>query len=190
MKYLKPAHLMLSLSIIFVSTTASAIDASFRISNDTVGAGIETNFDSSDLNTGFEFFYRDKQEAINVSNINVHTMGQTVIGNLPTTVMLGFEATHMKEGEFKGSALALGGKLRVNVPSAPGLSFETRLHYAPDIVAYGDSDRFSRARVQASYRVIRSADISAGYQYLNTGIKDSDDRTFESGFYLGLKLVF
>jgi len=191
MKNLK-IQMISALLALVVSLTphATASELSFRISNDSIGGGLESNISESDLFAGFEHLYKDKDDAINISNINLHTKGQTVAGNMPTTVMIGLEATHMKEGAFKGSAIAFGGNIRLNIPAAPGLSFETRLHYAPDIVAYGDSDRFTRARAQLNYRVIKSADISAGYQYLNTGIKGGKDRTFESGLYLGLKLVF
>jgi len=172
------------------SVHLAAGELGFRISNDTIGGGIEGNVGESELFAGFEHFYKDKNTSINISNINLHTKGQTVIGNLPTTVMLGLEATHMKEGEFKGSALAFGGNVRINLPSTPGLSAEARVHYAPDIVAYGDSDRYIHTRLQANYRVIRNADISLGYQYLNTGVEGGRERTFESGYYLGLGLRF
>lgn len=172
-------------------SAAHGAEISFRISNDTIGGGFEGGLGESSLVGGFEHFYKDTRSSVNISNLNFHTKGQTAIANMPTTVMLGLQAAHIKEGKFKGQALALGGNVRVNIPSSPGLSTELRLHYAPDIVAYGDSDRYTHIRGQLNYRIIESADISAGYQYLNTGIKSSDkDRTFESGLFVGLRLSF
>jgi len=162
----------------------------FRLSNDTISGGIKGSGGNNKLVLGFDHFYKDENTSINISNINLHTTGQTALGNLPTSVMLGLEATHMKEGEFKGSAIAFGGSVKVNLPSTPGLSIEAKAHYAPDIVAYGDSDRYTSLRTQIGYRVIQNADISAGYQYYNTGIKGAGDRTFESGLYIGLRLAF
>ena len=81
--------------------------------------------------------------------------------------------------------------MRVNTPEVPGLSFETDIHYAPEVLAFGDSDEFRRLRLQVNYRVIESADISLGYRYLNVGDeKTSGNYTFESGAFLGLKLTF
>ena len=175
----------------FAAKNAYSGEAAFRISNDTIGGGIEGDIGNSGLTAGFEHFYKDKSASINISNISLHTKGQTAIANMPTTVMLGLEATRMKEGYFKGSAIAFGGNVRINIPASPGLSTELRAHYAPDIVAYGDSDRYTHLRAQLNYRVIQSADISAGYQYLNTGVKNnSKDRTFESGLFLGLRISF
>ncbi|MCH2159397.1 MAG: YfaZ family protein [Oleiphilaceae bacterium] len=177
-------------ALLALSSLSYAGGASFRISNDTIGGGIDGQIGETDLVAGFEHFYKDESESVNISNINLHTQGQTAISNLPTTVLLGLEATHMKEGEFKASAVAFGGAVRINLPSTPGLSVETRLHYAPDILAYGDSDEFKRFRAQLNYRVIQSADLSLGYQYLNAGIKDAGDRTFESGYFIGLGMKF
>lgn len=184
--------LLASLALSFLAASnAYSGEVAFRISNDTIGGGIEGDIGDSGLIAGFEHFYKDKSEAINISNINLHTKGQTAIVNMPTTIMLGLEATHIKEGDFKGSAIAFGGNVRINIPASPGLSTELRAHYAPDIVAYGDSDRYTHIRAQMNYRVIQSADISAGYQYLNTGVKgNSDHRTFESGLFLGMRISF
>lgn len=181
---------ILALSLLSASNAYSG-EVAFRISNDTIGGGIEGDIGDSGLVAGFEHFYKDSNESINISNVNLHTKGQTAIANMPTTVMLGLEATRMKEGDFKGSAIAFGGNVRINIPATPGLSTELRAHYAPDIVAYDDSDRYTHIRAQINYRVIQSADISAGYQYLNTGVKDqSNHRTFESGLFLGLRITF
>ena len=186
-----PHILILLLCSSLLSATANAGEVAFRISNDTIGGGIEGDLGSSGLVAGFEHFYKDRNKSVNISNVNLHTKGQTAIANLPTTIMLGLEATHMKEGKFKGSAIAFGGNVRINIPESPGLSTEFRGHYAPDIVAYGDSDRYTHLRAQVNYRIIQTADISLGYQYLNTGVEgNGKDRTFESGLFAGLKLSF
>ena len=103
MKRLKiPSTLAFLLSTVAFANYVSASELSFRISNDTVGGGLEGNVGESDMFAGFEHMYKDKDDAINISNLNFHTRGQTVVGNMPTTVMIGLEATHMKEGAFKG----------------------------------------------------------------------------------------
>jgi hypothetical protein len=178
------------ITLLFAGSCIQAAELDFRLSNDTIGAGIESNNPDSELSVGFEHFYKDTKKSINISSLNVHTKGQTVIGNLPTSVALGLQGVYMKEDKFKGSAIAFGGSMRINLPSTPGLSVEGQAHYAPDIVAFGDSDSYTKLRTQINYRVIRSADISAGYQYLRSGVKNGGHRTFESGLYLGLKIVF
>jgi hypothetical protein len=78
----------------------------------------------------------------------------------------------------------------MNLPDTPGLSLELQAHYAPSVLSFKDSDDFTRTHFQLNYRIIKSADVSVGYRYINTGIENADDHTFESGAYLGLRLIF
>ena len=188
-------HPLLSASIICGSllsiSSVSADEFDMRISDDAIHANYTVSREDSNAQFGLGYFYKNEDEAINILNIDLHTKGQTAIANMPTTIGLGFQANVFKEVDFKGSAVGIGGSVRVNVPEAPGLSFETDLHYAPEVLSFGDSDEFRRLRLQVNYRIIESADISLGYRYLNAGHEEtSDNKTFESGAFLGLKLTF
>jgi len=174
----------------FVLSPATANELDLRISDDALHANFAVNDSYSDGMFGMGYFYKDEDEAINVVNLDLHTKGQTALGNMPTTVGIGIQGTYFKEGPFKGSAVAVGGSVRVNIPEAPGVSIETEAHYAPDVLAFGDSDAFTRLRLQGNYRIIQSADVSLGYRYLQAGIKEGGHRTFESGAFLGIKLKF
>lgn len=188
-KFLTQATILCSASFMFSSAIASEFD--LRISDDAIHGNITIAKEDSDAQFGLGYFYKNEDNAINIMNLDLHTKGQTAIANLPTTVGIGLQANIFKEEEFKGSAVGIGGSIRVNIPDAPGLSIETALHYAPKVLAFGDSDEFRRFRLQANYRIIESADISLGYRYLNVGVEEiNENHTFESGAFLGLKLSF
>jgi hypothetical protein len=175
----------------FISLSVSANEFDMRISDDSIHGNFSIFKEDSDAQFGIGYFYKNEDEAINIMNIDLHTKGQTAIANLPTTVGIGFSANLFKEGNFKGSAIGIGGSVRVNIPETPGLSIETALHYGPNVLSFGDSDEFRRFRLQVNYRIIESADISLGYRYLNVGVEETNDNhTFESGAFLGLKLSF
>ncbi len=182
--------LLSALLLPVLSTSITANELDLRISDDSVHANFAVTDSYSSGTFGMGYFYKDEDEAINVINLDVHTKGQTAIGNMPTTVGLGIQGTYFKEDHFKGSAAAVGGSVRINVPSAPGVSLETEAHYAPNVLSFGDSDSFARLRLQGNYRIIQSADISLGYRYLRAGIEDGGHRTFESGAFIGMKLKF
>jgi hypothetical protein len=174
-----------------ISMSASANEFDMRISDDAIHGNFSIFKEDSNAQFGLGYFYKNDDETINIMNIDLHTKGQTAIANLPTTVGIGFSANLFKEGNFKGSAVGIGGSVRVNIPEAPGLSIETALHYAPSVLSFGDSDEFRRFRLQINYRIIESADISLGYRYINVGVEETNDNhTFESGAFLGLKLSF
>lgn len=169
---------------------AQASELDLRISDDTVEANYAVTSHETDAMFGIGYLYKDDRDKINVLNIDLHTSGQTALANLPTTVGIGIQANVFKQDEFKGSAIGIGGSVRVNIPDVPGISVESELHYAPNVLTFNDADDFSRFRVQLNYRIIQSADISFGYRYLNAGVENGGDTTLESGAFLGMKLEF
>ncbi len=172
------------------ANVAHSDEFDLRLSDDALHVNLAADSDESDIKYGGGYFYKDADNSINILNLDLHSIGQTAIGNLPTTVGLGIQGNAFKESDIKGAAIGLGGSVRVNLPDAPGLSIETAVHFAPDVLAFSDAKRFTRARLQANYRIIRTVDISGGYRYLNTKLKTGEKNTFESGMFLGLKLLF
>jgi len=179
-------------TLVFIIISGSQLAASeldLRINDDAIHANyVNTN---NKTMFGLGYFYKDSSSSTNIVNTDLHAKGQTAIGNLPMTIGIGFQGNFFKKEDFKGSAVGLGGSLRINIPEVIGLSVETALHYAPKVLSFGDADEFRRFRVQANYHIIQNADISAGYHYLNVGNKDTNsNHTFESGLFLGMKLKF
>lgn len=189
MNYKYPLGLIAASCLAF-SHTAMATDFDLRISDDTVQGAFSVHSDESEVMLGIGYLYKDASTSINVLNIDMHAKGQTAIANLPTTVGVGIQGNVFKQDSFNGSAVGIGGTVRINLPDAPGLSIESEAHYAPDILAYNDADDFTRFRLQTNYRIISNADVSFGYRYLNAGVKDGGDETLESGVFLGMKLKF
>ncbi|TNC80047.1 MAG: hypothetical protein C9356_16025 [Oleiphilus sp.] len=191
--YIQQYTSALTLTVIALSGLSSvcfANDFDLRISDDALHANLAVIDEYSELKYGMGYFYKDADESINVVNVDFQSQGQTAMGNLPTTVGLGIQGNYFKEDNIKGSAIGIGGNVRVNLPSAPGVSIESEAHFAPDVLAFSDAKSFARFRAQANYRIIRTADISAGYRYLHTKLTSGRKRTLESGLFLGLKIKF
>mgnify|MGYP000031650454 FL=1 len=192
MTKLSPINLcnVLFLTAITCTTTQlTANELDLRISDDS----IHGNYAVTNKKTmfGLGYFYKDEDSSVNVINTDLHAIGQTAIANLPTTIGIGFQGNFLKTGDFKSSAIGVGGSIRVNIPEALGLSIETALHYAPEVLSFGDSDEFRRFRLQANYHIIENADISLGYHYLNVDSEEGNtNKTLESGAFLGMKLKF
>lgn len=164
--------------------------AALKISDDALHANYSVHDSYSELSYGAGYFYKDADEAIHIGNLDLHSRGQTAIGNLPTTVEIGIQGNLAHQDDLNASAAALGGSMRVNLPDAPGLSLQANAHFAPDVLAFEDAKRFVRAGAQLNYRIIQSADLSAGYRYLSTKLKSGEKHTFESGLFLGVELNF
>src|SRR5690606_14744410 len=127
-----------------------------------------------------------------IINADFHAQGRTALGNLPTTAGIGMRGVGWDDDDVDGGAIGLGGFATVNIPTVPGLSFGGSLHYAPSILSFGDSDDMTSVELRSSYRVIRNAEVFAGYRYLNTELDfaGSPDVKLDEGVLAGIKIFF
>ncbi|MCP5163012.1 MAG: hypothetical protein H6999_04840 [Hahellaceae bacterium] len=163
---------------------AGEIDA--KISSNSAATEIRHNL-QQEFRLGAGYLYHEGGR--HVINLGVHATGQTAIANLPTTVAIGSKIYYFNDDPIDGTAVTLGGDVRVNIPEAPGLSAELGIHYAPSILSFGDADDMVDTNFQLNYRVIPKADVSAGYHYQVSEIANKH-RTLDEGLFVGVRLHF
>lgn len=128
-----------------------------------------------------------------IANFDFHATGRTAVGNLPTTAGLGVRTVGWDDDDgADGGAAGLGGFATMNIPAVPGLSFSGAAYYAPSILSFGDSEDMTNLELRGSYRVIRNAEVFAGYRYLNTDLDNhgSSDLDLDDGLMAGIKILF
>ncbi|SFR51664.1 YfaZ precursor [Marinobacter daqiaonensis] len=169
---------------------AFAADADFSLTNDSVKGQVNFFDGRSDIQAGAGYTYHEGSR--HLLNGDFHAQGRTALGNLPTTAGIGFRGLAWDDDDnLDGGAIGIGGFGTVNIPTVPGLSFYGSAHYAPSILSFGDSDDLTNIEVRASYRVIRNAEVFAGYRYINTDIDGaSGDLNLDEGILAGLKIYF
>lgn len=165
-----------------------AADADLSLTNDSVKGQVNFFDTNSDIQVGAGYTYHEGSR--HIGNVDFHAQGRTALGNLPTTAGIGVRAIGWDDDRVDGGAVALGGFATVNIPDVPGLSFTGGLHYAPSILAFGDSDDMTSLELRASYRVIRNAELFAGYRYLNTDFEGRGDLNLDEGVMAGMKIFF
>ncbi|WP_286811698.1 YfaZ family outer membrane protein [Marinobacter sp. UBA2678] len=168
---------------------AFAGDVDLSLTNDSVKGQVNFFGTNNDIQLGTGYTYHEGGR--DIFNVDFHAQGRTAIGNLPTTAGIGMRGIFWDQGRADGGALGLGGFATVNIPNVPGLSFTGGLHYAPSILSFGDSDDMTSLELRGSYRVIRNAEVFAGYRYLNTDIENSSrDVNLDEGVMAGMKIFF
>ena len=178
----------LALSLAAAPVFASDLDLS--LTNDSVKGQVNF-FDTQDeLQLGAGYTYREGGR--HIGNVDFHAQGRTALGNLPTTAGIGLRGIAWDDDQVDGGAVGLGGFTTVNIPDVPGLSVSGSLHYAPSILSFGDSDNMTSVELRGSYRVIRNAEVFAGYRYLNTELdfRGSPDINLDEGVMAGMKIFF
>ena len=169
-----------------------------RASDDTVHVNVSDPMESKDISFGLGYLYKNgegEKNKANIINADLHAVGRTSLGNMPTVAGIGIQGNYAYQdfshySSIHAAAVGVGGMVAVALPEVPGLSVDMQAHYAPDILAWGDSDAFRRVLVELNYSVIKNADIITGYRYINTGLEDAKSFTFESGLYVGFRALF
>lgn len=186
MKASRISVLVLSLA----AAPAFASDVDLSLTNDSVKGQVNFFGNNDDLQLGAGYTYHEGSR--HIANLDFHAQGRTALGNLPTTAGIGMRSIVWDVDNVDGGAVGLGGFATVNIPQAPGLSFTGGLHYAPSILSFGDSDDMTSLELRASYRVIRNAEVFAGYRYLNTELDfaSSPDINLDEGVMAGMKIFF
>lgn len=183
---------LLLLPFVFASlaslVTANELD--LRITDDSLNVHYSIESNESSLVYGLGYFFEDAANSVNVANFDLHSKGPIDIGMLEAIAGLGIQANLFKEGGIDGAAIGIGGTIRVKAHSTYDLWIESALHYAPNILAFSDSDDFLRFLIQVDYGVTENAYASLGFQSIDAGIKGGDDQSFESSLFLGMKLQF
>ena len=168
---------------------ALAADADFSLTNESVKGQVNFFDVRSDIQAGAGYTYHEGSR--HLINGEFHAQGQTALGNLPTTAGIGFRGLLWDDDDLDGGGVGIGGYATVNIPNVPGLSVGGSAHYAPSILSFGDSDAVTDIEARVSYRVIRNADVYAGYRYVNTDLDNSSaDINLDEGVMAGMKIFF
>jgi len=103
-----------------------------------------------------------------------------------------FGASAEVEGQDDASlfALTVGGQLRFVPPPWPRVGASLQGFYSPDVVTFGDADRFSYLSAALEFRVLPQAEVYIGYREIRAGLEEGGTETVESGGHLGFQLDF
>ena len=183
----RTSAIALALSVAAAPTLAA--DADFSLTSESVKGQVNFFDARSEMQAGAGYTYHEGSR--HLFNGEFHAQGQTALGNLPTTAGIGFRGLYWDDDDLDGGGVGVGGYATVNIPTVPGLSFSGSAHYAPSILSFGDSEDVTDIEARISYRVIRNADVYAGYRYINTDLEDSShDVNLDEGVLVGMKIFF
>lgn len=185
----RTSAIALPVAMSLAATPVLAADADFSLTNESVKGQVNFFDSRSDIQGGAGYTYHEGSR--HLLNGDFYAQGRTALGNLPTTAGIGFRGQLWDDDNLDGGGVGIGGFATVNIPTVPGLSFTGSAHYAPSILSFGDSDNITNLELRASYRVIRNADVFAGYRYINTDLDDSNsDINLDEGVLAGIKIYF
>lgn len=89
-----------------------------------------------------------------------------------------------------GTSLGLGGFINWDVPGVPNLSLRSDLYYAPDVVSFGEIEKFVDFSARVQYRIIEQAWLHAGYRLAEASPEEGRDQKIDEGLFFGLMIWF
>lgn len=88
------------------------------------------------------------------------------------------------------SALALGGLVRYSPPATPRLGLVGEVYLSPNIVTFGDADRYVETVARMEYEVIPQSVAYLGYRRIAFGLNNQPYTVLDQGFNLGVRISF
>lgn len=88
------------------------------------------------------------------------------------------------------SALALGGLVRYSPPDAHRLGIVGQAYFSPNVITFGDADRYAEAGVRAEFEIIPQAVIYLGYRRIGFGLNAQPYTILDEGFNIGVRISF
>ena len=181
---------ILALSTLSTSVLADAID--INLSNDVaqlqyiaptghVGQG------KSEFHMGF--LYNDSNNVLGDAGLLVMNNGGDATD---LSVGVGAKILVVRIVNNNAVALALGGRVRYAPLSDKRLGLVGQLYFAPDIVTFGDADRYIQTGVDVEYEIMPQAVAYLGYRKIKIGIKTAfvPDARLDEGMHLGVRIAF
>jgi len=88
------------------------------------------------------------------------------------------------------SALALGAMVRYSPPTLRRMGLVGEIYASPNIVTFGDANRFVETNIRLEYEVIPSAVAYLGYRNVQFNLDNKPNATLDEGPFLGVRISF
>ncbi len=88
------------------------------------------------------------------------------------------------------SALALGGRFNVGLPSEPKVRFGGHVWLAPKVTSFSDATGYQDWGVRVGYQALERGEVFVGYQYAKIEYKNNFDVKIQDNIHVGMELTF
>ena len=147
-----------------------------------------TNYGRTEL--GFGFLYHEDDNYLGELSLLVIDEAGSKSPGLELGVGTKLYYAYYDIPDVNVSAIGLGGQLRYRHHKAPRIIYGAGIFYAPGIVTFQDGDQLLEADARIEFEILPTANIYAGYRYIETEIKNRPDLTMDDNFMIGLRFKF
>lgn len=182
-KHLAPLATLLAVGAVNAHTLDLAIN------DDAVGFDFTTQIPKSELNLGAGLLHhQDLGDAFYGSLFVADNV------NKQSGILAGIGARYYfidaDEIDQDGTALGIGGFMNWDVPGVPNLSLRGDLYYAPDVLSFGEVEKFVDFSGRVQYRLIEQAWVYLGYRRARVSPEEGNNQNIDEGAMIGVMVWF
>ncbi len=103
---------------------------------------------------------------------------------------LGLRGVYVGRDHDSGGAVALGGQAEVRFPGYDRIGFTIYGYFAPEVVSFGDVEKYHELGIAVDYQVLKDAAVYIGYREVKTDIGNFRGVKADDSVHVGLRLSF
>ena len=183
----------IGISTLSVSAVADAFD--INLSNDV--AQFQYIATMGDVGQGKSeghagFLYNDKDNVLLDVGVLVSNEGDSAA---LASIGIGIKGVATKIKKNDSAALALGGQVRITPADDRKFSIVARAYFAPDIVTFGDAEKYFEAIVRVEYNIMQNASAYIGYRKVTFDVAlpaplPVTEMDLDVGVHVGVRIAF
>lgn len=184
-----------ALSVVLLSASSLATGGALdlNLSGDAVRLQFATPLSANGLETDVSFMHHeeDGQPDADVAGLGLHLVDDAAQNANPFRVGIGAKLFFLDATVADGGALGVGGFFRWTVPGYNRFALGGSVHFAPDVVSFGDTETFLAYSIRGEYEILRQANVYLGYRRVQADFTGFPDKvTLDSGIHFGLHITF
>jgi hypothetical protein len=170
--------------------SGSAAELDLNLNDD--AARLSYAWDVSPRNLRIDAGWLHHQDRGDVISVGLHLTGAASAGSDPVVGGLGGKLFFIDPDgtRLDATVLGIGGFLRYTLPTYNRFNVYGHAYFAPDVLSFGDGDRYQEVEARIGYNVLRQADVYLGVRYSNIEFDPAGERTMDNGLHVGIQLRF
>ncbi len=173
------------LAVASVSAVAAG-SVDLNLSNHTVESHYATSAGNAQVSLG-GLYNEDNRNWF--ADVGLLAAGETEAGGSRFDAGLGGRLYAVHAGGKDLLALGLGGQLRW-WPGNRSFAVGGYGFYAPNVVTFGDGEKFSDLGLRAEIELVRNSTLYAGYRWIKAELNNNTSPYVDKGAFVGIRIEF
>ena len=175
---------------VLLCNSALADEVDFSFNSDAFRAFYIHDFKNHDLQSDFGLLYNSDEGS--VANVSLYLSGFASDGSSPLQAGIGGRTGWLdgdKSGQ-SGAPLAVGGYLKYTFKKLNRVSIRGDAWFAPEILSFGDLEKYEDFSIRAGYNILKQADVYIGLRYVRGDFDNGTKADFDDSANIGFSIRF